>query len=110
MTRCAVTVPRPVCTTAWWSFCSMRCTGAASATTSPSCRASPSGTSCEPPTKRRSWAPPAVSELREKVPDVLLVARARDVPEHVEEGELAGVGAEARLGPAADEVLDAARR
>ncbi len=39
--------------------------------------------------------------------DVALVARAGDVPEDVEEGELAGVGAEAGLGPAPDEVLDA---
>ena len=39
--------------------------------------------------------------------DVALVARARDVPEHVEERQLARVGAEAGLGPAADQVLDA---
>ena len=84
-----------------------RLTGACSATMSPSFLASRSGISCEPPTKRRSWAPLAVSELRAKVPTLLLVARAGDVPEREEERELVGVGAEAGLGPAADEVLDA---
>ena len=64
----AATTPRPVWTTARWSCCSIRCTGAPSATMSPSLLASRSGISWEPPTKRRSWAPLAVSELRAKVP------------------------------------------
>ncbi len=68
ITRRAATRPRAVCTIAWWSRWTIRWTGAASATMSPSCLARRSGISCEPPTKRRSWAPLAVSELREKVP------------------------------------------
>ena len=68
MTRRALTRPRAVCTTAWPSCWLIRRTGAASATMSPSCRASRSGISCEPPTNRRSCAPFFVSELRANVP------------------------------------------
>ena len=50
ITRFARTLPRPVCTTAWPSRWVIRCTGAASATMSPSRFASRSGISCEPPT------------------------------------------------------------
>ena len=68
ITRFATTVPRPVLTcTRWWRW-TIRRTGARSATMSPSFLASLSGTRCEPPTNRRSCAPLAVSELREKVP------------------------------------------
>ena len=107
ITRLATTVPRPVCTCTRWCFCTIRRTGARRATMSPSCLASRSGTRWEPPTNRRSWAPFAVSELRENVP--LLVSS----PEHAtyqsvkRKRELARVGAEAGLGPAGDEVLDA---
>ncbi len=68
MTRFARTVPRPLCTTTSPSLWTIRSTGARRVTTSPSRWASRSGISCEPPTNRRSWAPFAVSELREKVP------------------------------------------
>ena len=68
MTRLATTVPRPVRTCTRWCFWTIRWTGACSATTSPSLLASLSGIRCEPPTKRRSCAPLAVSELLEKVP------------------------------------------
>ena len=76
MTRLQVTAPRLVRTTAWVLFWSIRVTGAFSATREPSWLASRSGISCEPPTKRRSWAPSAVSELRSKVPLVV------SLPEH----------------------------
>ena len=52
--RCAPRPARP-------SRCTIRCTGAARATMSPSRRASRSGISCEPPTKRCSCAPLTVS-------------------------------------------------
>ena len=70
ITRLQETFPRLVCTTAPWSSCSILVTAARSATASPSLRAIRSGISCEPPTKRLSWAPLAVSELRAKVPTV----------------------------------------
>ena len=69
-TRRAVTTPRAVWTRTRSSRCSIRLTGARRATTSPSRFARRSGTSWEPPTKRRSWAPSTVSELRAKVPTV----------------------------------------
>ena len=70
-------------------------------------RASRSGISWEPPTKRRSCAPfGGVGVARERA-DVALVAGAREVPEHEEQRELVGVGAEAGLGPALDQVGDA---
>ena len=68
MTRLARTTPRSVCTIARSSLLLDPATGACRATMSPSWSASRSGTSWEPPTKRRSCAPLAVSELREKVP------------------------------------------
>ena len=70
-TRLARTVPREVRTTTRPSFCSMRFTAASSATASPSFLARRSGISWDPPTSRLSWAPFAVSELREKVPTVV---------------------------------------
>ena len=107
MTRLQVTAPRPVCTTARELFWSIRVTAAFSATREPSWLARRSGTSCEPPTKRRSWAPSFVSELRSKVPGGGLVAGAGHVEDHEQERELAGVGSEARLGPAVEQGLDA---
>ena len=74
---------------------------------SPEPRASRSGISCDPPTNRRSCAPLAVSELRAKVPTWRSLPEQATYQSDVEERELVGVGAEAGLGPAADQVLDA---
>ena len=71
MTRLQVTDPRAVCTTALVLVWSILVTAAFSATREPSWPARRSGISCEPPMKRRSCAPSAVSELRSKVPLVV---------------------------------------
>ena len=68
MTRLQETARDVVRTTARVLVWSIRVTAALSATREPSWLARRSGISCEPPTKRRSCAPLAVSELRAKVP------------------------------------------